>query len=115
MLPLLHLFDLIQHRLPGSLTQTQNKNQTSRSEIPAPLMSVGLLALTATDPASLLAARHELFSISFLSNAAEPFFSMTIKPSYGVNRSPEWGMSKLLGKIGVISRKLFRSMCGYLP
>ena len=74
MSPLLGFLDLIKHGFPGSLTQTQNKNQASRSEIPALLMSVGLLALTAMEPGSHLAARRELFSISLLSNAAERFF-----------------------------------------
>jgi len=97
--PLLGLLDLIKHGFPGSLTPTQSKNQASRSEIPACLMSVGLLALTAIEPASHLAARHELFSISLLSNAAEAFFSLTINPSYGVSRSPEWRTSKLPGNI----------------
>lgn len=103
MSPLLGLLDLSKHGFPGSLTQTQNKNQRLRS--------AGLLALTAEEPGLHFAARHELFGISLLSNAAKPFFSppITIKPSYGVSRSPEWGMSKLLGKIGVISRKLFRN------
>lgn len=74
MLALLGLLDLIKRGFPGSLTPPQNKNQASRSEIFAPLIPVGLLAVTLTEPGSHLAARHELFGISLISNAAEPFF-----------------------------------------